>query len=224
MKIKLLALLMLAFMSCGKSNSTDNVSEENEVAENVETPAKETPVKVEKKETTPAKEQPKKEVQEPVTLPVGTILFVRTINDINAKSFNAGDHFFVELDKDITSKGKVVIPEGTTVQMEVLVSENKKRRSSEFGVTVAGFIIDNYLQKVNTETKSIKTKDAASNTLKKAAIGAGVGAVFDGWKGAGKGAAVGGATGLLKPGQSIHFPKGTTGNFQLTEPLTVDWL
>ena len=109
-------------------------------------------------------------VQEPPTLPVGTILFLKSTKDIYAKNFGAGDHFFVELDRDVTQKGKVLVPKGTIVQMEVLVSENKKRRSSTFAVTV------------------------------------------------------GGALGLLQPGQSIHFPAGTEATFQLELPLQVNWL
>ena len=162
--------------------------------------------------------------QEPITLPVGTILFLKSTKDIYAKNFKAGDHFFVELDKDVTQKGKVLIPKGTIVQMEVLVSENKKRRASTFAVTVGGFIIDNYLQQVKTETKGVKTEDKAGGTIKKAAIGAGVGAAFDGGRGAGRGAAIGGAAGLLSPGVSIHFPKGTEATFQLELPLKITWL
>ncbi|OUR94329.1 hypothetical protein A9Q87_01390 [Flavobacteriales bacterium 34_180_T64] len=164
------------------------------------------------------------EVKESPELPIGTILFLKSTKAIVSKNFKAGDHFFVELAKDVTSKGKVLIPKGTLVQMEVLVSENKKRRSSTFAVTVGGFIIDNYLQQVKTETKVITTEDMAGNTVKKAAIGAGVGAAFDGSKGAGRGAAIGGAVGLLKPGQVIQFPAGTEATFQLALPLKVDWL
>ena len=163
-------------------------------------------------------------MQEPPTLPVGTILFLKSSKAISAKNFKAGDHFFVELDKDVTKKGKVLIPKGTLVQMEVLVSENKKRRTSTFSVTVGGFIIDNYLQQVKTETKVITTEDMAGGTIKKAAIGAGIGAAFDGGRGAGRGAAIGGAMGLLQPGQSIQFPAGTEATFQLELPLKVDWL
>ena len=163
-------------------------------------------------------------IQEPPTLPVGTILFLKSSKVISAKNFRAGDHFFVELDKDVTQKGEVLIPKGTMVQMEVLVSENKKRRSSTFAVTVGGFIIDNYLQQVKTETKVVTTEDMAGGTIKKAAIGAGIGAAFDGGRGAGRGAAIGGAMGLLQPGQSIQFPAGTEATFQLELPLKVDWL
>ncbi|MDO6472634.1 hypothetical protein [Maribacter sp. 1_MG-2023] len=162
-------------------------------------------------------------LQEPIVLPIGTILFLKSTKTISAKNFSAGDHFFVELDKDVTSKGKVLIPKGTIVQMEVLVSENKKRRASEFGVTVGGFIIDNYLQQVKTEAKLITTEDTAGGTIKKAAIGAGIGAAFDGGKGAGRGAAIGGAAGLLRPGQSIQFPAGTEAQFQLEQPLKINW-
>ncbi len=164
------------------------------------------------------------DIQDPVVLPKGTILFLKSATDIYAQNFRAGDHFFVELEKDITSKGKVIIPAGTTVQMEVLVSENKKRRSSKFGVTVGGFIIDNFLQKVTTEAKLVTTEDMAGGTVKQAAIGAGIGAAFGGSSGAGKGAAIGGGMGLLQRGQKIHFPAGTKATFQLEEPLEVTWL
>ena len=163
-------------------------------------------------------------IQDPPTLPTGTIIQLKSTKDIYAKNFKAGDHFFVDLAKDITSKGKVLIPAGTLVQIDVLESDNKKRRSSTFTVTVGGFIIDNYLQQVKTEAKQVTTEDQAGQTVKKAAIGAGIGAAFDGGRGAGRGAAIGGAAGLLSPGQSIHFPKGTEATFQLAQPLKVDWL
>ena len=38
------------------------------------------------------------------------------------------------------------------------------------------------------------------------------------------GAAIGGAMGLLQPGQIIRFPAGTEATFQLELPLKVDWL
>jgi hypothetical protein len=162
--------------------------------------------------------------QDPITLPVGTILFLRSTTAIQAPNFKAGDHFFVELEKDVTSKGKVIIPKGTIVQMEVLVSENKKRKSSTFGVTVGGFIIDNYLRKVKTEAKMVTTEGKAGSTAKKGLIGAGIGAAFGGSSGAGKGAAVGAGLGLLEPGTVIRFPAGTAATFQLEMPLEVDWL
>ncbi|WP_152286794.1 hypothetical protein [Flavicella marina] len=158
------------------------------------------------------------------TLPVGTILFLKVSKDVYAKNFKVGDHFFVDLDRDVTSKGKVLIPKGTLVQMEVLVSEHTKRRGSKFAITVGGFIIDNFVQTCKTEGKQVETQGNGRNTLRKAAIGAGVGAAFDGGEGAGKGAAVGAAVGMLQPGTVIYFPKGTEGTFQLTEPLVVNWL
>jgi len=162
--------------------------------------------------------------QDPIILPVGTILFLRSTTAIQAPNFRAGDHFFVELEKDVTSKGKVVIPKGTIVQMEVLVSENKKRKSSTFGVTVGGFIIDNYLRGVKTEAKMVTTEGKAGSTAKKGLIGAGIGAAFGGSSGAGKGAAVGAGLGMLEPGTVIRFPAGTSATFQLEMPLKVDWL
>jgi hypothetical protein len=162
--------------------------------------------------------------QELPSLPVGTILFIKTTKPIHSKHFRAGDHFFVELAKDVTQKGKVLIPKGTLVQIDVLVSENKKRRASTFVVTAGGIIIDNYVQQIKTENKVVTTEDMAGQTIKKAAIGAGIGAIFDGGRGAGRGAALGGAIGLLKPGQSIQFPVGTEATFQLKQPLIVDWL
>jgi hypothetical protein len=159
-----------------------------------------------------------------VVLPQGTILFLKASTDVNARNFKEGDHFFVELDKPVTSKGQVIVPKGTIVQMDVLESVDNKRTGSSFAITVGGFIIDNYLQKVSTEAKKVVTEGKARGTLARAAIGAGVGAAFDGGSGAGKGAAIGGATGMLSPGQAIYFPKGTEATFQLSEPLTVNWL
>jgi len=162
--------------------------------------------------------------QDEIELPVGTILFLRATTDIYAPNLKAGDHFFVELEKPITSKGQTLAPAGTIVQMDVLVSENKKRRASTFGVTVGGLIIDNYLHQLKTEAKLVTTEDKAKGTGRKALVGAGIGAAFGGWSGAGKGAAIGTGSGMLEPGTVIHFPKGTTATFQLEAPLKVSWL
>ena len=77
---------------------------------------------------------------------------------------------------------------GTPIPInDQLISENKKRRASTFAVTVGGFIIDNYLQQVKTDSKAVTTEDQAGQTIKKAAIGAGIGAIFDKGRGAGRG-------------------------------------
>jgi hypothetical protein len=214
--------LFIVVIICGQLNANWHSVEKDELKTTVNTVADKSDEDIQLEASSVNTDRPVK-VQEAHTLPVGTILFLKSTKTITAKNFNAGDHFFVELDKDVTSKGKVLIPKGTIVQMEVLVSDNNKRRASQFGVTVGGFIIDNYLQEVKTETKLISTEDMAGGTVKKAAIGAGVGAAFDGGRGAGRGAAIGGAMGLLKPGQSIQFPAGTQATFELQEPLTVDW-
>jgi hypothetical protein len=229
MKIKFFGIILFAIlglMSC-KENSKKTAAtsgEEVVVEEELDsvTGSNEVP-----KPTSPeiiTKVEEKVVIQEPIILPKGTILFLKSTKTITAKNFNAGDHFFVELDKNVAQNGKVLIPKGTVVQMEVLVSDSNKRRASEFAVTVDGFILDNYLQHVQTETKVVTTEDKAGGTVKKAAIGAGVGAAFGGGKGAGKGAAVGGAIGLLSPGEVIQFPAGTQATFQLEQPLTIDWL
>ncbi len=214
--------LFIVVIICGELNANWHSVEKNKSKTTVDAVADKSDGAIQLEAYSVNTDKPNK-AQEAHTLPAGTILFLKSTKTIIARNFNAGDHFFVELDKDVTSKGKVLIPKGTIVQMDVLVSENNTRRASQFGVTVGGFIIDNYLQEVKTETKLISTKDMAGGTVKKAAIGAAVGAAFDGGRGAGRGAAIGGALGLLKPGQSIQFPAGTEAQFQLELPLKVDW-
>jgi hypothetical protein len=229
MKVKFFGIILFAtlgLMSCKEtSEKTDATSVEQVVVEeelDSVTGKSEVPKPTSTEIITKVEE--KVVIQEPIILPKGTILFLKSTKTITAKNFNAGDHFFVELDKNVAQNGKVLIPKGTVVQMEVLVSDSNKRRASEFAVTVDGFIIDNFLQHVQTETKVVTTEDKAGGTVKKAAIGAGVGAAFGGGKGAGKGAAVGGAIGLLSKGEVIQFPAGTEATFQLEKPLTIDWL
>jgi hypothetical protein len=218
-------LIIVCMIACKDSDKeTDSSSEEVEVVSDSDSTINESESSTSTSSDIEKKVEEKVVIPEPIILPKGTILFLKTTKTITAKNFNAGDHFFVELDKDITQNGEVLIPKGTTVQMNVLVSDNKNRRASEFAVTVDGFIIDNYLQNVNTETKLVTTEDKAGGTVKKAAIGAGVGAAFGGGKGAGKGAALGGAAGLLSKGEAIQFPAGTQATFQLEQPLTIDWL
>ncbi len=143
-------------------------------------------------------------VEQTPVIPVGTPIYIKTTEEIKTKSLKGGDTFFVELAKNISQGGKVLVPKGTQVQMEVIYSKSGKK--NVFDVTVGGFMINNYLHKVRTENKVLSVDGpttASTYTIKFTTSD--------------------GGSAYLKEGSAIVIPKGTEGVFKLAIPLNVGW-
>src|SRR5271154_54169 len=143
-----------------------------------------------------------------VTLPPGTILTVRLIDGIEAKSATAGQHFRASLDDPIMMGGDVVVPRGANalVQVTKVVQGGKMKGSDELSLKLLSITVNGKSFDLVTNYSQSKTagegKPAARKTLGGAGLGAAIGAIAGGGRGAAIGALAGGGTGAVGAGSS----------------------
>lgn len=160
----------------------------------------------------------------PVTIPAGTVLLVRTVDAVSSKD-HAGKRFAARLDADLAAQGVSVVKAGTTVYGTVGETKQAGRVAgkSEVHLSLTELVIDGKPIPLVTGEFGLKTASGSGKkTLGGAAVGAGLGAALGGDKNAaGKGAAIGVAASLLKPGQTVQIPPDTLLEFELSQPVTL---
>lgn len=167
---------------------------------------------------------------EPITVPAGTSISVRTEVTLSTESQENGDEFRATLAEPIVVDGKTVASDGARVNGLVAESDpgGKVKGRAQLSVRLSELDTADW-GRVNLTTNTVikeapgsKGRDAATIGAASGA-GAGVGAAAGGGKGAGIGAAAGAAAGtaavLATRGRPSEIPAGTILTFQLSQPL-----
>jgi hypothetical protein len=162
-----------------------------------------------------------------VTIPAGTALRVRTLDNIDADTSKSGMQFRATLDDPLMSGGAVVVPRGAPV---VLVAANVQQGGSMKGADAISLKVNSI--SVNGKAYQIVTslaeskaagegKKTARRTIGGAGLGAAIGGLAGGGSGAGIGALVGGAVGVAASagGSHLKIPPETRLEFKLQS----DW-
>jgi len=166
-------------------------------------------------------------------LPAGSVIEVRTVERISSKSNATGDTFEATLAGDLSVNGKVIISRGTEVtgrlQEVIRPGKVKGRGSVTFDLQEIRGLGTAYALKTNSitiESESSKGKDAAKVGAA-TAIGAVLGAVFGGKKGAAIGGATAGGAGaagvLLSRGKDVEIPAERLFSFRLEEEVEIQF-
>lgn len=140
---------------------------------------------------------------EPVLVPAGTILRVRTSEFIDVDSSRTGAKFRGRLDDPIMLYGDVVVPRGADVELVAAKVEHGGRMKGSDLIQLKVDFITVRGRAIPVVTSLTETKSAGEGqkTTKKVVGGAGLGAIVGGIAGGGKGAAIGslagGAAGTL---------------------------
>jgi hypothetical protein len=168
-----------------------------------------------------------------VTIPAGTVLRLRVTRGFGSDISRVEDPVTATLARDVMIGGRIVLPVGSTASGYVSDATRPGKvkgrgrvavqftRISPVGESEAYRIRTNPWVAVAPATKK---QDAMKIGLP-AAGGAIVGALVDGKKGAGIGAAVGGGAGtavvLTTRGKDVRIGRGATLAVRLREPLTI---
>jgi hypothetical protein len=167
----------------------------------------------------------------PAEIPAGTDLFVRTDEEITAKTADPQRNYRGTVTRQIVnSDGRVLIPKGTPVELSVFQNEGGTVKSNELVLGVNSMNINGQSYRVNTaELKQSndqgigKNKRTATHVGGGAVLGTVIGAVAGGGKGAAigaiSGAAAGGAVQVLTKGKEIKVPAETELQFHLDQPI-----
>jgi len=177
----------------------------------------------------PAYETPKG----PVTIPVGTLLQVRTSEPVGTKRAKEGTPVQFTVIQDVAFGGVLAIPRGAVVHG--VVTETKRSASGDLGgsseLSLKLTSLDLGGQNYNLETDQFKVKGPSKTgrtvnsaigggilgTIIGCAAGRGVGCAI----GAGAGAAAGTAASAAAPGADVWIPAEAQVDFHLAAPVTV---
>jgi hypothetical protein len=165
-----------------------------------------------------------------VMIAAGTLLRVRTIDNIDVDSSKAGAKYRASLDDPIMVGGAVVIPKGADATLQaVKVQQSGKMKGSDLiQLKVTTVSVRGAAYPVVTSVVESKGKSEGKATARKTAGGAGLGALIGGIAGGGKGAligvAAGAATGAIVSAsgqQHLKVPSETRLEFKLEADLKV---
>ena len=166
-----------------------------------------------------------------VLIAAGSLLRVRTIDNIDVDASKAGAKYRASLDDPIMVGGAVVIPKGADATLQaVKVQQSGKMKGSDLiQLKVISVSVRGATYPVVSSVAESKGKSEGKATARKTAGGAGLGALIGGIAGGGKGAligvAAGAATGLVISAsgqQHLKIPSETRLEFKLEADFKVN--
>jgi hypothetical protein len=169
----------------------------------------------------------------PVTLPQGTLLQVRTSEEVDTKHATDGTPVQFTVIRDVTLGGVLAIPRGAT--LHGVVTEVKKvgsgslGGSSELALTLNSLDLGGQNYPLTSDQFKVKGPNKAGRTASSAFGGALLGAIIGGIAGRGEGAAIGAGAGAAAgtvasaatPGPNVWIPAEALVTFHLNAPITV---
>jgi hypothetical protein len=168
-----------------------------------------------------------------VEIPAGTTVEIQTIDPIDSSTAKPGQEFQASLYQSITADGRVIVPAGSNVYVQVSASSTaghyKGTNSLELVLSRVEFKGKDY--SLATDPYTLSGGSRGKNTAEKvggaAAVGAIIGAIAGGGKGAAIGAGVGAAGGGVYQGATkakpVKVAPETKLDFRLSQPLDLTY-
>lgn len=163
-----------------------------------------------------------------ILIPADTMVTVRMVDSVNSETARTGQTFMASLDEPIVVNGTPVIPRGADVMTKLVYDQDAGKLQGRTVLTLAlvsvkanGRWVDLTSSDVRTESGSQgqKTGKIVGGT---AALGAILGGIVGGGKGAAVGAVSGGAVGagaaVATSGEKVTIPSETRLTFTLKTP------
>ncbi len=165
------------------------------------------------------------------TIPTGSKVVIRMIDSVNSEKSKIGETFIAVLDEPILQGGVEVIPRGADVRGRI-ANINEAGRiagSAQLGLELTQVIVNGIPYSLTTSEYQEVGESRGGQTAKRAAAGAGIGAVIGAIAGGGKGAAIGAGVGgggatavqVMTKGEKLNIPSETKLEFTLRAPLVV---
>jgi hypothetical protein len=170
----------------------------------------------------------------PVTIPQGTLVYLRTSEGIESKHAKDGEPLQFTVIQDVAVGGVLAIPRGATVHGVVTESKNvgagQLGGSSVLGLKLVSLDLGGRSYPIDSDEFRVKSPNKAGETVGNAvgagligtiigcAVGRGAGCAI----GAGAGVAAGTAASAASPGPRAWIPAEALVKFHLAVPVTVD--
>jgi hypothetical protein len=170
------------------------------------------------------------QVPQSFTLPAGTVITVRTSQELSSAQNHPGDSFSADMTQPLVVGGWVVARRGQIVLGRVeSVEKGGVGKKSKLTVQLTRLVLVDgqqfsiQTQRIENTTRTSRGEDVAAVGTT-TAIGAGIGGATGGGEGAGIGAAIGAMAGiagvLVAQGRATVIPPETLLTFQMQQPLT----
>lgn len=176
----------------------------------------------------PVQAPPQPAASQVITVPPGTILFVRMVDSLDTNSAYTGQVFTATLATDLAAEGYVVARMGTTVYGQVLEANSAGRASgtSQLKLQLTQIVIGGTAIPIMTDVFDSKGKSSTHRSFRRLFGGAGLGAAIGAIAGnAGMGAAIGALAGstlaVVQRGNQVQVPSEAQLEFYLQQPVTL---
>lgn len=168
----------------------------------------------------------------PVTVAQGTLLQLRTTDNVDSKRAKPGETLDFMVIRDVAVNGFLAIPRGATIHGVVTDVQETDRVSGTpgFGLRLTSLELNGRQYPVVSDVFRVrgpsKTTRTVGNTIGTALVGALIGGVAGGGSGAAIGAGAGGAAGMAasaaSPNPHAWIPAEALVSFHVQQPLTLD--
>jgi hypothetical protein len=170
---------------------------------------------------------------EPVTLPEGTVLKIRTTSTLSTKTTSPGEQFEASLEEPLAHNGRVVAPKGARVVGRVVEADpgGRVKGRAEIAVRLTQLhVLEGKSVELQTSTFVRQARSTKKEDAMKIGIGSAAGAAIGAIAGGGAGAAIGAASGagagtgmvLATRGAPAVIPAESVLTFKLRVPVTIN--
>jgi hypothetical protein len=164
------------------------------------------------------------------SVPAGSVINVRLVQDIDVDLAQAGMTFKARVDDPVAVDGQIAIPReaGAAVQAVKVAQSGAFKGSDQISLKLNTITIGGRVFQVASEYAVVSAGSEGKRTARKVGAGAGLGAIVGGLAGGGEGAAVGALVGgvagtaVSAAGQQhLKLPAETRLQFKLTIPVWI---
>lgn len=176
-------------------------------------------------------EHENKKVPAYVTIPAGTLIYVRTIDAIDSTQEQMGDQFQASLEEPLRVEGIEIVSMDAGVYGRLAESKESGTFTgrSQLRLELTAFVINGQTVPIVTGDYELTGKSRGASTAKRAvggaAVGSIIGALADGGEGAAIGASVGAAAGAgsetVTKGDQVKVPSETLIAFTLLQDVSI---
>jgi hypothetical protein len=164
-----------------------------------------------------------------LTIPADTTVTVRMIDAVNSDTARLGETFRASLDEPIVVNGQEVVPRGADVLTKLVTDDRSGKIQGRTVLTLALSTITVNGRPVDVTSNDVQTASNSRGGRSAKVIGgtAALGAIIGGIAGGGKGAAIGAGSGaavgtgaeVMTGGQKVKIPSETRLTFRLQNPV-----
>jgi hypothetical protein len=166
-----------------------------------------------------------------VTVPAGTSLLVRMIDNVDSDKNHVGDRFRASLEQDLAVDGVIVARRGADVYGRLAEAKESGHfeGKSQLKLELTDILINSRLQPIMSGDYQVSGSSRGADTAKKVGVGAVAGTVIGAIAGGGRGAAIGAGVGagagaavqVMTKGEQVHVPSETLLEFRTAQPFIV---